>query len=104
MKMQNEFNVSLMLRLISSVLLFLAIGNHPYSYFIVLRWIVFLSSLYSGWLVSKMQQHNWSWIFFIVGILFNPIFPVYLDRSTWQIIDIIVAVIFIASLIKNYRK
>ncbi len=105
--MKNENNISIILRLISGIMLFLALGYHPYSYYIVLRWVVFGSSLYSGWVLSKIQKHNWSWFFFIVGILFNPIFPVYLDRSTWQVIDIITAVIFVLSLsIKNkiYEK
>ena len=107
MKMQNEYRVSLMLRLISLVFLLLAIGNHPSSYYTFLRWIVAGSSLYSGWVLSKLKLSNWAWVLFIVGILFNPIIPVYLNRSTWQVIDIIVAIIFLISLsIKNkiYEK
>lgn len=105
--MSNEYKISIILRLISGVILFLAIGNHPSSYYTILRWVVFCTSFYSGWVFSKLEKHSWSWLFFIVGILFNPIIPVYLDRLTWQIIDIIVASIFVISLsIKNkiYEK
>ena len=100
--MKNEYKTSIILRLISGVMLFLALGYHPYSYYIILRWVVSISSFYSGWILSKLNKSNWAWVFFIVGILFNPIFPIYLDRSTWQIIDIIIAVIFAISLsVKN---
>lgn len=105
--MKNEYKTSLIVRLISGVMLLLAVGKHPYSYYAILRWIVSGSSLYSGWVLSKLQSHNWAWFFFMVGILFNPIFPVYLDRSTWQVIDIIIAAVFAISLsIKNkiYEK
>jgi hypothetical protein len=81
--MENEYKLSIVLRLISGLMLFLALGRHPYSYYILLRWVVAGSSLYSGGVLSKLKKHNWAWFFFITGILFNPIFPVYLPRSTW---------------------
>jgi len=87
--MKNEYKTSIILRLISGVMLFLALGYHPYSYYIILRWVVSISSFYSGWILSKLNKSNWAWVFFIVGILFNPIFPVYFNRSTWQVIDIL---------------
>ncbi|MCM8787533.1 MAG: hypothetical protein NC935_05710 [Candidatus Omnitrophica bacterium] len=99
--MENEYKISILLRLISGLMLFLALGYHPYSYYITLRWIVSISSFYSGWVMSKIKRHNWAWFFFIVGVLFNPIIPVYLNRSTWQIIDFAFAVVFSYSLIVN---
>ena len=80
-------------------MLFLALGYHPYSYYILLRWVVFGSSFYSGWVFSQLKKHGWAWLFFIVGILFNPIIPVHLSRSTWQIVDLTVSLIFFTSLI-----
>jgi hypothetical protein len=97
--MRNEYKISIFLRLISAIMLFLALGYHPYSYYILLRWVVFGSSFYSGWVFSQLKNHGWAWFFFIVGILFNPIIPVYLSRSTWQIIDLTVSLIFFTSLI-----
>lgn len=102
--MKKDYQISRVLRLISGVLLFLALGYHPYSYYIVLRWIIFLSSFYSGWVLSKLEKHNWSWIFLIVGILFNPIIPVYLDRGIWQIIDVVVALTFMFSLSVKHKQ
>lgn len=61
-------------------MLFLALGYHPYSYYIILRWVVLGSFFYSGWVFSKLKKHNWAWFFFIAGVLFNPIIPVYFNR------------------------
>lgn len=101
---KNEYKTSIVLCLISVVMLFLALGYHPYSYYIILRWVVSGSSFYSGWVSSKLNRSNWSWAFFIIGILFNPIFPVYLDRSTWQIIDLISGVIIIFSIFHRNKN
>jgi hypothetical protein len=97
--MKDQYKISILLRLISAIMLFLALGYHPYSYYILLRWVVFGSSFYSGWVFSQLKNHDWAWFFFIVGILFNPIIPVYLSRSTWQIVDLTVSLIFFTSLI-----
>ena len=102
--MKNKYIFSVILRLICGVMLFLALGYHPYSYYILLRWVVFGSSFYSGWVFSQLKNHGWAWFFFIVGILFNPIMPVYLNRSTWQVIDLISGVIFFVSLIIKRNK
>jgi hypothetical protein len=95
---EDKYRFSIILRLISGILLLLAIGNHSSSYYTILRWIVFGSSLYSGWVLSKLQKHNWAWFFFISGVLFNPIMPFYLDRSSWQLIDLVLAIPFFISL------
>jgi len=102
--MKSEHNASTILRLLSIALLFLALGNHPYSFYTILRWVVSASSLYTGWILSKFQNHNWAWIFFIIGILFNPIFPVYLDKVTWQLIDLAVAITIIISMTKKNKN
>jgi len=99
--MKNEYKISIILRFISAIMLFLALGYHPYSYYILLRWMVSFSSFYSGWVFSRLKSHNWAWFFFIVGILFNPLIPVYLNRSTWQVIDLVLAIIFFISLFKK---
>lgn len=89
--------VSLILRIICILLLFLALFSHPYSYYIVLRWVVSFSSLFVGYISSRVENHTWAWVYFIIAVLFNPILPIYLSRNTWQIFDVIVAIIFIYS-------
>lgn len=96
--MENEYTLSAIFRLISGTMLILAIGVQPASYYLLLRWIVAICSLYSGWLMSQLNQSNWAWALFIVGVIFNPIIPLYLDRLTWQILDVLVILILFSSL------
>lgn len=47
-----------------------------------------------------MRRVVWTWTFGMLAVLFNPIAPVYLQRSTWQILDYLaIAVIVLAGIV-----
>lgn len=82
-----------------------ALGDNPYSYYQFLRWATATSSFYLAYIAYNNQRKGWTWIFAIIGILFNPILPFYLDRETWQFFNLIVAVIYLVSLFKfNHER
>jgi len=88
------------LRIIAIVVLLYALERNPYSYYTSLKIITCLTSAVGLYILSKYREVNsgWSWVFIGIIILFNPIFPVHLDKSTWQILDVVVALILFASL------
>lgn len=102
--MRIMYNYTKKLRLLSIVLLFLAILPFPYFYYQILRWVVSGSSFYTGWVLSEQRHIKWTWVFYIIGALFNPIAPFFLNRGTWSIIDIAVAIIFAFSLTKTFKS
>ena len=76
-------------------MLFGAIAEWPYSYYILLRWITCISSILVAF---QAFEKNIDWakvVFIVIAILFNPLAPIYLSRSTWVPIDIITAILFI---------
>lgn len=85
-------------RIISAILLFVALGKHSYSYYVYLRFIICGVSIYGIYFSRKLQNINWAWTFGIVAVLFNPIVPIHLNRDLWAIIDVAVAVIFLFSI------
>lgn len=92
------------LLLITSALLFLGIFSLPIGYYTFLRFVVFCSAL----LVVYSERDNgvsMTTVFFgLIGLLFNPLFPVYLnDKSAWVIIDFIAGILFGVRYIK-YKK
>ena len=95
--MQRYFSGSVIVRLIAVVLLVLALDRHLYSYYKLLRWVVCGATVYSGFLAMEQEKKAWVWAFGIIAVLFNPIIPFRLDRETWHIIDLIVAVILATS-------
>ncbi|HLE49041.1 MAG TPA: DUF6804 family protein [Patescibacteria group bacterium] len=81
---------------ISGILLILAIpsGLWPYGYYIFLRWVIFTTSIAIAYGFNKSGLNGWMLVFGAIAFLFNPILPVYLDKSTWVGIDLISAVLF----------
>lgn len=84
--------------LLAVALLLGALGEHPYGYYQLLRWVVALAAVYSAYLAHDRKDSFWTWIFVGVAVLFNPIAPFYLERGTWQILDAVTAGIFAVSI------
>ena len=76
---------------LTAVFLLLAPAPWPYSYYIFLRWFVFLSALlHIGASISRRRLLALV-VFVPIGLLFNPVEPVYLSKSVWAIIDFFAA-------------
>ncbi|OGG39134.1 hypothetical protein A3I34_02830 [Candidatus Jorgensenbacteria bacterium RIFCSPLOWO2_02_FULL_45_12] len=91
-------------KIIAVIFLLGALGNWPYGYYQLLRWFVSVVGIYVVYLVYNNRKDFWAWIFGAIAILFNPIFPIYLSKSVWQPIDIIVAIIFFVSIFYKYER
>ena len=96
--MKTFFSFSLLARVVASVLLFWALERHPYGYYILLGWAVCGVSAYSAYISTTINRIPWAWFFGIVALLFNPLIPVRLGRTTWAYIDVAVGIVFLASL------
>lgn len=72
----------------------------PYGFYILLRLVITTVAILS--IIELKKEGNQFWYFFIgVAILFNPIFPIYLSKSIWMPIDLIVAGSFAWMIIKQ---
>ena len=84
--------------IIAAVMLFVALADGwPYGFFTMLRFVVFATTAYVAWMAYKEKKEKWVWVFGFVAVLFNPFFPVYLDRDTWVVIDLVVGVFLLAT-------
>lgn len=95
--MKNYFSGSSILRLISALLLLVALAPIDYGYYVLLRWVVCAAAVYSFFVSMGNDKTGWTWGFAIIGIIFNPFKPIHLDRSLWAIIDVASAVILFIS-------
>jgi len=92
---KNKNNFTKYFIILSIFMLFGAIAEWPYGYYTFLRWITCITSIL---VVLQAFEKNIDWakvVFIIIAILFNPLAPIYLSRSTWIPLDIITAVLFI---------
>ena len=67
----------------------------PYVYFQVLRLVVCGAACFGAFTLRHRQ--GWLWMFVGTAVLFNPLVPVRLDRSIWQIVDLAAGITFLAS-------
>ena len=89
----------------AAFLLFLAIFHLPIGYYTFMRIGVSLSAFYLLNIEIKRGINIWVIIIGVIGVLFNPIFPVYLgSKSIWLPIDIITCVIFLIFALTKTNK
>jgi len=91
--------------LASGILLLLGIpAGWPYSYYILLRWVILATSIIIAYGFYKSKLTGWALVFGAVAILFNPIMPIYLNKSTWVIMDFIGACLFFIAAYSSRKK
>ena len=79
-----------------SILLLVAILDMPSEYYEFLRVSVFSVSAFVAYKTYEAKDNAMAVAFIIVAVLFNPIYPIYLDNETlWKFIDFATAVLFI---------
>jgi len=84
--------------LFAAIFLFLALfDGWQYGFFTLLRFVVFATTAYVAWMAFENQKEKWVWIFGFIAVLFNPFFPIHIDRDTWVVIDFIVGVFLLAT-------
>ena len=85
-------------RLVAAAMLFWALDDHPYGYFTLLRIVVCAVSAFCAYMADTYDRSAWIWFFVVIAILFNPIWPIHLERETWQFIDVGVGIVMLISI------
>ena len=90
--------------IVSGLMLVFAISNLPYGYYQFLRLAIFVSGLFTAYNFYKLEKAVLAVGFGFAALLFNPVSPVYLDKSIWVLIDLAVAFLFFYSVNQVPRK
>ena len=91
---------------VSALMLFAAVLKSPYTYYSVLRIVVFCTAL---WLVfvepkDSIASMVWSALFCFVAIMFNPVVPIHMKRGTWFYFDIGSGIAFVGYMLQTQIK
>ena len=87
--------------ILAGIMLLLAIpAIWPYSYFQILRWVVAIVACYNAYKAYESQNNKWMIIMGAIAVLFNPISPIYFEKETWVIIDLVASIIMFISINK----
>jgi hypothetical protein len=87
-----------------SALLAFAVFPLPYGYYGLLRFCVTAVAIYCAYDSYKKKAESYYLIWFLfVAVLFNPIIPIYFDKTIWAGIDVLLACAFFWYG-KNYKE
>ena len=86
--------------LIALLLVIGGIFHIEYSFYIFLRVIVFIATIYLIYLHFKLYKMRsiFIYLFILTALIFNPIIMFKFKKGIWTVIDIIAAIIFILPL------
>ena len=74
-----------------------AIAKHPYNFYVLTRWTVFLVCCWGVWLSRSHMWPSFAPAYVVVGVVFNPLFPFHFQRPTWQVLDATAGIVLLAS-------
>jgi hypothetical protein len=85
-------------QIIISLFLVLALGRHPYGYYVLLRWGCCLTFAYLAVKAKDISNERWVWILGITAVIYNPIIKIHLSREIWSVINLATVGIALASI------
>lgn len=86
-----------------SVMLLIALADNPYSYYITLRWIVFILSIITIIIVFKQDLTKVLYFNIAIPFIYNPIIPIHLTRTIWTVINLITIAVLILNVIIIFK-
>jgi hypothetical protein len=84
--------------IVAALMLLGALGDWPYGYYQLLRWVICGAGIWVAVTAYNWQKLWATWLFGIIAVLFNPLIPIHLSRELWQPIDLICALLFIVNI------
>ena len=64
----------------------------PIGYYTFLRILVTAGALWILYNINDNKIEGWDYFLIITAIFFNPVFPVYLNKEMWSVIDVVTGI------------
>ena len=91
-------------RLVAAAMLLVALGDLPYGYYTLLRFVVCCVATYGAFRAYEAGAEAWVGMLGGTALLFNPVLSVYLARETWAVVDALTAALLVGSIIGQPKK
>lgn len=94
------FNLVSIVSVICALFLFIAVLEVSREYYWILRTVVFIGALLV--VIKNGNNSFWMFLFGLVAILFNPVFPIFLYKKMyWIPLDVLTGILFLIQIIIN---
>lgn len=91
------------LKLILIIALLLCLAPMPYGYYMLVR---FFATVIFGLMAYRYHQEkkeNLMITFGALAVLFQPLIKIPLGRTVWNVVDVVIAVVLIIQLLREYE-
>ncbi|WP_038337167.1 DUF6804 family protein [Empedobacter falsenii] len=93
-----------LIKVVLSVLFLLCLIDMPYGFYQLIRFIALIGFGVLAYQSYQKEKQTEFVIYLILAVLFQPIFKIYLGRTIWNIIDVVVAIGLLCSIVNNKNK
>lgn len=89
------------LKLILALLFLLCLAPMPYGFYSLVRFVAMIAFAIYAYIYHEKKNNKLAITFLSLAILFQPLLPIYLGRTLWNIVDVLVAIFLIILFIKE---
>ncbi|MBO7286943.1 MAG: hypothetical protein J6U85_01810 [Bacteroidales bacterium] len=89
------------IKLILSALFLLCLAPMPYGFYSLIRFVAMIAFAIYAYVYYEKKNNKLAIVFLSLAILFQPLLPIYLGRTLWNIVDVIVAIFLVVLYFKE---
>ena len=89
------------LKLILVLLFLLCLAPMPYGFYSLVRFVAMIAFAIYAYIYHEKKNNKLAVAFLSLAILFQPLLPIYLGRTLWNNVDVLVAIFLIILYIKE---
>lgn len=87
-----------------ALLALLCLAPMPYGYYTVVRWAIIGLCGWLGYTFYEEQKNGLVVLCGLIAIIFQPIIRIHFERTTWSILDALIAIALVAYVVYTAKK
>ena len=91
------------LKLILIIALLLCLAPMPYGYYMLVRFFATVMFGFMAYRYYQEKKENLMITFGALAVLFQPLIKIPLGRTVWNVVDVVIAVVLIIQLLREYE-
>jgi predicted membrane protein len=96
--------IALIAKIALAVLCLGCLLDMPYGYFMFVRWAALLVFAGLAWEAYHKNEARMALLWAGLAVLFQPLVKIALGRTMWNVVDVLVAVVLVATVVIELQK
>ena len=92
------------LKIFIACLLLLCLADMPYGYYTLVRFVTTVACAYFAYEYHKIKKDKLVFMFIFLALLFQPFEKMALDRTVWNLVDVVASIGFLYLAYIEWKK